>query len=101
MGRPKSSPPAWIGLFIIDIIDAQLKLAKDNVFRANNPVEGISVTATNLNATSIQVRVTGEAGAPGSRCFSDEEGLILSLTPASQTESAASCPNFYTRDAGN
>jgi len=34
------------------------------VFRANNPVEGIaSVTATNLNATSIQVRVTGEAGA--------------------------------------
>lgn len=73
--------------FIIDIIDAQLKLAKDNVFRANNPVEGIaSVTATNLNATSIQVRVTGEAGAPRVEVFqSDEEGLILSLTPASQT----------------
>lgn len=73
--------------FIIDIIDAQLKLAKDNVFRTNNPVEGIaSVTATNLNATSIQVRVTGEAGAPRVEVFqSDEEGLILSLTPASQT----------------
>lgn len=72
---------------IVDVRNAQLRLASGNEFRANNPVEGIaSVTVINLNATSIQVRVTGEARTPTVEVFqSNEEGLILSLTPASQT----------------
>lgn len=72
---------------IVDVRNAQLRLPSGNEFRANNPVEGIaSVTVTNLNATSIQVRVTGEARTPTVEVFqSDKEGLILSLTPASVT----------------
>jgi iron complex outermembrane receptor protein len=74
---------------VVDIANAQLNLASGKEFRANNPVEGIAaVTATNLNANSIQVRVTGKVGVPTVEVFeSDDEGLILSLKPAPQRAS--------------
>lgn len=76
--------------FVVDIANAQLQLAENNVFRANNPVEGMTaVTATNINGNSIQVKVTGTLGVPKVEIFeSDEEGLILSVTPAPGTPEA-------------
>lgn len=79
---------------ILDVSNAQLRLPSGNEFRANKPVEGIAeVTAIDLNANSIQVRVTGSAGLPTVEVFeSDEEGLIFSLTPAPQTAEVPSAP---------
>lgn len=74
--------------FVADIANAQLRLPQGNEFRANNPAEGIAeVTVTNLNANSIQVRVIGAAAVPKVEVFeSDEEGLILSLTPVQEPQ---------------
>lgn len=68
---------------IMDVSNAQLSLPSGNEFQQNNPFEGItSVTVKNLNANSIQVRVTGVAGVPTAKVLQgDQAGLILSLTP--------------------
>lgn len=72
---------------LLDVLDAQLRLPSGNDFRANNPVEGIAaVTATNLNAKSIQIRVTGIRSVPTVEVSESESGLILSLTSAPEGE---------------
>lgn len=83
---------------VADIANAQLRLPSGNEFRASNPVQGIAeVTVTNLNANSIQLRVTGKAGAPKVEVFeSDREGLIFSLTPAPQTAEMPTAPTPQT-----
>ena len=79
---------------IVDISNTQLRLPSTREFRANNPVESVdSVTVSNRNANSIQVRVTGTAGVPQVKVFeSDQEGLILSLTPAQKTANQPPAP---------
>jgi len=86
---------------ILDVSNAQLRLPSGNEFRAVKPIEGIvEVTVTNLNANSIQVRVTGSAELPIVEVFkSDEEGLILSLTPAPQTAEVPSRPETPQEEA--
>lgn len=89
---------------ILNVSNAQLRLSSGNEFRADKPVEGIAeVTAINLNANSIQVRVTGSAGLLTVEVFeSDEEGLIFSLTATPQTAEVPSAPAPETpEDEGN
>jgi iron complex outermembrane receptor protein len=79
---------------IVNVSNAQLRLPEGKEFRADKPAAGIAaVTVTNLNANSIQVRVTGTAAVPKVEVFeSDEEGLILSLTPAPTTAQQLPAP---------
>ena len=82
---------------ILDISNAQLKLPSGNELLQNNPMEGIAlVTVRNLNANSIQIRVRGETGLPQIKVSESQQGLILSLTPASQTgeSPSASAPEI-------
>jgi iron complex outermembrane receptor protein len=70
---------------IADIPNAVLALGSGNEFRADNPAKGIiSVSVTQLNASSVRVTVTGETGVPTSQVASSPSGLVLSLTPAAQ-----------------
>lgn len=75
--------------FIADIPNAQLRLSTGNAFTQEKPFTGITaVTVTNLDANTIRVIVTGEAGVPTVELFDDNEGLIFGVTPttsASQT----------------
>ncbi|WP_414545458.1 TonB-dependent siderophore receptor [Nostoc sp. CCY0012] len=67
--------------YIVDIPNAQLNLPDGDVFRQEQPMEGITeVTVTNLDASTIRVMVTGETGAPQVELFDGDEGLILAVT---------------------
>lgn len=71
--------------FIADITNAQLRLPSGDEFRfsSQQPVEGITeITVSNLDANTIRVTITGETGLPNVELFDSDQGLILSLTPA-------------------
>ncbi|MBD6619068.1 TonB-dependent receptor [Komarekiella sp. 'clone 1'] len=71
--------------FIVDIPKAQLRLPTGDAFtfRSQQPVEGITeITVTNLDANTIRVTVTGEAGLPTVELFDGDEGLIFSVAGA-------------------
>lgn len=66
---------------IADIPNAQLRLPSGDafVFRSQKPIAGINeIAVINLDANTIRVTVTGEAGVPTVELFdSPEEGLIF------------------------
>lgn len=71
--------------YIADIPNAQLRLPSGDEFRfiSQKPVEGITeITVSNLDANTIRVTITGETGLPNVELFDSDQGLILSLTPA-------------------
>ncbi|MFQ4142476.1 TonB-dependent receptor [Chlorogloeopsis sp. ULAP02] len=72
--------------FIADIPNAQLRLPSGDafIFRSQKPVAGITeIVVTNLDANTIRVTVTGEAGVPTVELFdSPDEGLIFGITTA-------------------
>lgn len=71
---------------ITDIPNSQLALPNAKEFRSDNPVAGIAaVTVTQVDANSIRVTVTGEAGVPKVELFDSDEGLIFGLTPIAST----------------
>ncbi|MBG1260508.1 AMIN domain-containing protein, partial [Nostoc commune] len=73
-------------ILITDISNSQLALPNAKEFRSDNPVAGITaVTVTQLDANSIRVTVTGEAGVPKIELFDSDEGLIFGLTPVVST----------------
>ncbi|WP_016877896.1 TonB-dependent siderophore receptor, partial [Chlorogloeopsis fritschii] len=79
--------------FIADIPGAQLRLPNGDAFtfRSQKPVEGIAeIAVINLNANTIRVTVTGEAGLPTVELFDSDEGLIFGLTPAATAMQPAS-----------
>ncbi|AFY88045.1 TonB-dependent siderophore receptor [Chroococcidiopsis thermalis PCC 7203] len=70
--------------YIADIPNAQLRLSTGDAFTfsSQKPVEGITeITVINLDANTIQVTVTGEAGVPTVELLdSPNEGLIFGIT---------------------
>ncbi|MCC5599901.1 TonB-dependent siderophore receptor [Nostoc favosum] len=73
-------------ILITDISNSQLALPNAKEFRSDNPVAGITaVTVTQVDANSIRVTVTGEAGVPKIELFDSDEGLIFGLTPTVST----------------
>ncbi|MBN3892558.1 MAG: AMIN domain-containing protein [Nostoc sp. JL31] len=71
--------------FIADIPNAQLRLPNGDAFtfRSEKPVAGITeITVTNLDANTIQVTVTGEAGLPTVELFDDNAGLVFGVVSA-------------------
>jgi iron complex outermembrane recepter protein len=74
--------------FIVDIPNGKLFLASGSKeFVTNKPLDGISsVTVTQLNNNTIQLRVTGEAGLPQVELFDGDEGLIFAVAPANITQ---------------
>ncbi|MEH2243282.1 TonB-dependent receptor plug domain-containing protein [Nostoc sp.] len=79
--------------FITDIPNAQLRLPSGDAFtfHSDKPITGLSeITVINLDANTIRVTVTGEAGLPTVELFDSDEGLIFGLIPV--TSSAQTPP---------
>ena len=70
--------------FIADIKNAQLFLPSGNKFSQQQPAQGITtVTATNLDANTIRLIVTGEAILPVVELYdSPREGLVFGVASA-------------------
>ncbi|MEH1833086.1 MAG: TonB-dependent siderophore receptor [Nostoc sp.] len=74
--------------FITDIPNAQLRLPSGEAFtfRSDKPIAGLSeITVVNLDANTIRVTVTGEAGLPAVELFDSDEGLIFGLIPVTSS----------------
>ncbi|MBD2346216.1 TonB-dependent siderophore receptor [Anabaena subtropica] len=84
----KPVPKSVENNYIADISNAVLALPEGKDFSITNPVKGIlSVNVTQVDAATVRVTVTGEAGLPTAELFDSEEGLIFTLAPvASATQ---------------
>ncbi|MCG6136168.1 MAG: TonB-dependent siderophore receptor [Nostoc sp. LLA-1] len=79
--------------YIVDIPNAQLNLPDGNIFRQEQPTEGITeVIVTNLDASTIRVTVTGETGAPQVELFDGNEGLVFGVVPTVTTTQTPQTP---------
>ena len=68
---------------IIDISGVQLALPQGEGFRAEKPATGITlVTASQLNANTVRVRVAGDRNVPNANISTNANGLVVSVTPA-------------------
>ncbi|WP_245562026.1 TonB-dependent siderophore receptor [Stanieria cyanosphaera] len=71
---------------VIDILDATLGFSLRNGFKQANPAPGISqITVTKVNETSIQVRITGTQQVPSAEVISNQDNLVLGVTPDGTT----------------
>ena len=71
---------------VIDILDATLGFAIRNGVREVNPAPGIrSLTLTKVDESSIRVRITGEQQAPNAEIISNQDNLVLGVTPERAT----------------
>jgi type IV pilus assembly protein PilQ len=79
---------------VADIINTQLRLSEGNSFKQDNPAPGISSVAINqLDANSIRVVVTGDAGAPNTQPVArGRDGITLSFTPGTTTAADPTLP---------
>ncbi|NEO26465.1 MAG: TonB-dependent receptor, partial [Kamptonema sp. SIO4C4] len=69
---------------ITDIPNALLNLP-ENRFQAESPTPDIaSVTATQLDPTTVRLRVIGVEGSPTAEIIPSESGLVLTVTPQPQ-----------------
>jgi iron complex outermembrane recepter protein len=70
---------------IIELLDAVLTLPNQQEFRSVNPAQGIrEIIVKPLNATSIQMTVTGTKTVPNAEVvLSQDNNLVLSVTPES------------------
>lgn len=77
---------------VADVINTQLRLPQGNSFRQDNPAPGIaSVVINQLDANSIRVTVTGNAGVPNTQPVKrGSNGITLNFSPG--TEVAAGVP---------
>jgi iron complex outermembrane recepter protein len=69
--------------FIVDVPNAQLRSPNGDafIFRSERPMAGIvEITATNIDAKTIRVTVTGEKSLPSVELFDSKEGLIIGIT---------------------
>lgn len=75
---------------VADIINTQLRLPQGNSFRQNNPAPGIAlVTVNQLDATSIQVIVTGTSSTPNNQpVVRKQNEIILGFTSIEGTQQA-------------
>ncbi|HLO87422.1 MAG TPA: TonB-dependent siderophore receptor [Nostocaceae cyanobacterium] len=72
--------------FLIDIPAAQLKLPGNNTFSQKQPIAGVSeITATNLNANTIRLAITGVASIPTVELFEDDQGLVFNIAASAPT----------------
>jgi iron complex outermembrane receptor protein len=71
---------------VIDILDATLGFSLRNGFKQENPAPGISqITLTQVDQTSIQVRITGTKQVPSAEVISNQDNLVLGVTPDGAT----------------
>ncbi|WP_407892083.1 TonB-dependent receptor plug domain-containing protein [Scytonema sp. NUACC26] len=77
--------------YVADIPNARLQLQSGDTFQREKPVAGIAeVTATQIDANSIQLTITGETGVPTVELFdSPTEGLVFRVTPTATTQQTA------------
>ncbi len=80
--------------FIVDIKNAQLFLPSGNKFSQEQPAQGITtVTATNFDANTIRLTVTGEAGLPVVELYdSPREGLVFAVASAAASGQQTQTP---------
>ncbi|BAU65706.1 ferrichrome iron receptor [Stanieria sp. NIES-3757] len=71
---------------VIDILNATLGFSLRNGFKEENPAPGISqITVTKVNESSIQVRITGTQQVPSAEVISNQDNLVLGVTPDGAT----------------
>ena len=82
------SPSTEGNSYIADIANAQLELLSGDRFQQDNPAPGIvSIVATNLNANTIRVEVTGEFDIPEVRVLeSSDLGLVFDIATEEEIE---------------
>lgn len=70
--------------FIAEINNAVLALPEGNIYRVDNPADGIaSITLTQLESNNkVRVVVTGRESLPTASVLNTAKGLTLSLSPA-------------------
>ena len=72
--------------WVADLIDTKLVLPNGKPFRQERPIKGIRlVLITQQTANSIRVSVTGETEVPQAQVIQSKRGLVLSLTPVTNT----------------
>ncbi|MBW4619671.1 MAG: TonB-dependent siderophore receptor [Cyanosarcina radialis HA8281-LM2] len=72
---------------IAEIPNAVLNLPEGPSFRAEKPAINITeVTANQLNASTVQIRIVGERIAPTTEVVASDRGLVLSVAPGSEAE---------------
>lgn len=84
--KPQISTSSNRNTIIANIPNAQLNLAGGTEFKSTNPGTGIAeITAVNLNANTVQIRVRGTASVPKlSVSESPDSGLVLSVQAQEQ-----------------
>lgn len=74
---------------LIDLLNAQLSLPEGDTFTQDNPAFGItSVTVNRLYGNSVRVTIKGVAELPIAEVVPSPQGVVLSLTTASETAEA-------------
>jgi type IV pilus assembly protein PilQ len=78
---------------VADIINSQLQLSEGNGFLQNNPAPGIaSVSVTQLDANSVRVVITGDADPPSGEINTQNNSVVLSVSPVGGVASAPPAP---------
>jgi iron complex outermembrane recepter protein len=86
-GQPLQSTTTREGnTFIVDILDAQLRLSEEPTFRQENPTEEIAlITVAPLTENSVRVTIVGVNEIPAAVVTQSDRGLVLSVTPSATT----------------
>ncbi|MHC5778368.1 TonB-dependent receptor domain-containing protein [Nostoc sp.] len=86
--------------YIVDIPNARLQLASGESFRQEKPAAGIAlVTVANVDASTLQVTVVGEANAPQVELFDSQiEGLVFGVTATISTAQQPTTTPDQTRE---
>ncbi|NJR51261.1 MAG: TonB-dependent siderophore receptor [Leptolyngbyaceae cyanobacterium CSU_1_3] len=67
---------------IAEITNAVLALPSGQSFRAEKPTIDITeITATQINASTVQIRIVGDGIAPVAEVVNSDRGLVLSVEP--------------------
>ncbi|MCU0527807.1 MAG: TonB-dependent siderophore receptor [Elainella sp. Prado103] len=74
---------------IADIPNAVLALPEGDEFQQTNPIEGIAlVSVTSLPNNRVRVAITGTEAPPTAEVRAEAQGLVLSVTPGTETDAA-------------
>ncbi len=79
--------------YTVNILNAQLRLVSGDTFRQEKPATGIAeVVVSNVDANTIRLTVTGEAGVPPVELFDSDQGLVFGVSAPAPASTAQQPP---------
>ncbi|URD53272.1 TonB-dependent receptor [Chroococcidiopsis sp. CCNUC1] len=85
---PVATPTVDDNSWIADLPQTRLVLPEGD-YRAENPAQGISlVTVTQIDANRVRVQLVGETAAPIAEVVPSQNGLVVTVTPATAAPTA-------------